>query len=159
MDHGTLLSNFSYCATTGVFKRLKPRGNTKAGSILGVLDKKGYLKALVLGQYVKLHRLAWFYVHGQWPTAQLDHINQSKTDNRIANLRECCASTNCTNQSGPRKNNQLGLQGVHRIEKTGRFRACYSIQGVKHHLGVFATAEEAAITYSNFKNQHLPTTS
>jgi len=81
-------------------------GNTKAGSTIGNIDAKGYLKAMVLGKYVKLHQLAWFYCFGAWPK-QLDHINQVKTDNRITNLREVDTSTNCLNQTGPRKNNSL----------------------------------------------------
>lgn len=36
---------------------------------------------------MKLHRMAWFYVHGEWPKGQIDHINHDRKDNRIANLR------------------------------------------------------------------------
>ena len=143
------------CPKTGVFTRKKAAGNTKAGSIIGNLDAKGYLKAMVLGKYVKLHQLAWFYCFGVWPK-QLDHINQVKTDNRISNLREADTSTNCLNQTGPRKNNSLNQQGVHQIKKTGRFRACCNVRGKKHHLGVFATKEEAAYVYQTFKQKYLP---
>ena len=144
-----------YCPKTGVFTRKKPAGNTKAGSVIGNIDAKGYLKAMVLGKYVKLHQLAWFYSFGVWPK-QLDHINQVKTDNRIGNLRDVDTSTNCLNQTGPRKNNALREQGVHQIKKTGRFRACCNVQGKKHHLGVFATQEEAAYVYQTFKQNYLP---
>lgn len=155
MEHSKLLAYLNYNPATEVFTRKVSAGNTKAGSIVGSQDKKGYLKALVLGQYVKLHRLAWFYVYGIWPD-QLDHINQIKTDNRLVNLREVDTSTNCVNQTGARKNNQSGYQGVHLIQKTGRYRACCSVQGVKHHIGVFATAEEAHEAYKAFKAPYLP---
>lgn len=144
-----------YCPITGVFTRKKAAGNTKAGSRIGNVDAKGYLKAMVLGKYVKLHQLAWFYVYGVWPP-QLDHKNQVKTDNRIDNLREANTSINCLNQTGPRKNNKLGTQGVHKTRKTGRYRACCNVNGKKHHLGVFATEAEAASVYQNFKQQYLP---
>jgi len=156
MTHEDLLEAVSYDPSTGVFTRNKTAGNTLAGSPIGNLDKKGYLKAMVLGEYVKLHRLAWFYVHGLWPTQEIDHINTRKSDNRNNNLRDCGTSTNCLNQHGPRKHNRVGLQGVHQIQKTGRFRAACTVQGSKHHLGVYATAEEASDAYLSFKTQYLP---
>lgn len=156
MQHEDLLKILTYNPETGVFTRKTSRGNTKAGSILGCLDKKGYLTAMVLHKYVKLHRLAWFYVYSIWPT-QIDHINQVKTDNRITNLREVSTMQNCLNQLGPRKTNKLQTQGVHQIKKTGRFRVCCSAYGVKQHLGVFSTLEEAKITYDTYKNNLLKT--
>lgn len=156
MTHTDLLNFVTYTPSTGIFIRKVSAGNSVAGKVLGNLSKQGYLKAMVLGEYVKLHRLAWFYVHGVWPTDQIDHINGNKTDNRLSNLRVCNTSTNCLNQVGARKNNKAGYQGVHQIVKTGRFRAGCTIQGVKYHLGVFATAEEAHAAYLNFKSPHLP---
>lgn len=156
MDHSELLEYLHYDPMTGIFTRKVSAGNCKAGDQVGCISKQGYMKALVLKKYVKLHRLAWFYVYGVWPSKQLDHINQVKTDNRIANLREVSTSENCTNQTGARKNNVLGLQGVHLIKKTGRYRAGCSVGGVKHHLGVFATAEEAHQAYKAFKAPYLP---
>lgn len=156
MKHEDLLTTVHYCPDSGIFTRKVSAGNTKAGSSIGNQDKKGYLKALVLGKYVKLHRLAWFYVYGKWPTDQVDHINGHKTDNRISNLRDCGCSENCLNQTGPRKNNQSGYQGVHRISKTGRYRAACTVEGVKHSLGVFASAEEASHAYSQFKTPLKP---
>lgn len=156
MQHSALLNAVHYDPSTGVFTRKVSAGNVKAGSVIGNYCKKGYLKALVLGKYVKLHQLAWFYVYGVWPSSQLDHINGVKDDNRIKNLRDVDTSTNCLNQQEARVNNQLGLQGVHRIKKTGRFRSACMVQGKKHHLGVFATAEEAHAAYLTFKEQYLP---
>ena len=37
----------------------------------------------------------------------------------------------------------------------GRFRASCSVGGVKYHLGVFATAEEAHGAYASFKKEHV----
>ena len=156
MNHQDLLAAVSYDVSTGVFTRNTARGNAKAGSVIGNPDSKGYLKTLLLGEYVKLHRLAWFYVHNAWPESQLDHINGIRSDNRIVNLRECDTSQNCLNQHGPRSNNTLGVQGVRKVKKTGRYRATCTVQGVRHHLGVFATQEEAEQAYRTFKAPHLP---
>ena len=116
MKHHELLAAVIYESSTGIFTRRVAAGNTKAGSVIGNLTKKGYLKALVLGKYVTLHRLAWFYVHGKWPDQEIDHKNTIKTDNRIDNLRDCSRSVNCLNQIGSRTNNSVGLQGVHQIK-------------------------------------------
>lgn len=156
MQHTELLHSIIYNPETGIFIRKISNGNTKAGSIIGGLDKKGYLKAMVLRKYVKLHRLAWFYVYGIWPT-QIDHINQIKTDNRIKNLRDVTTMQNCINQTGPRINNKLNTQGVHQIKKTGKYRATCSAYGIKKHLGVFNTLEEAKQAHDIYKNNILTT--
>lgn len=151
MAHADLLKAVHYDPLTGLFTRRKSAGNAKAGTLIGSYCNKGYLKAMVLGKYVKLHRLAWFYMNGVWPQQEIDHRNRVKDDNRIDNLRDVGTSTNCSNQTGARRNNLVGIQGVHKIKKTGRYRAACSINSVKHHLGVFATAVEAGIAYRAFK--------
>ena len=145
-----------YDPDTGIFTRKISRGNQKAGNIVGSLDKKGYLTAMVLHKYVKLHRLAWFYMYNTWPT-QIGHINQIKIDNRISNLREVSTMQNCLNQTEPRKNNRLNTQGVHQIKKTGRYRASCSAYGIKQNLGIFATLEEAKNAYDTYKTNILKT--
>lgn len=154
MNHAELLRAVAYDPYTGVFVRVKPAGNRAAGTQIGSRTRQGYLKARVLGQYVKLHRLAWFYVTGGWPEREIDHINRVKDDNRFDNLRDVGTSENCLNQVGPRKNNRCGLLGVHVIKKTGRYRASCSINGKKYHLGVFAAPEEAHAAYAAFKEEH-----
>jgi hypothetical protein len=36
--------------------------------------------------YLGAHDVAWFVVHGTWPTAPLRHLNGNRWDNRIENL-------------------------------------------------------------------------
>lgn len=55
---------------------------------------RGYLRVHVAGRAYLAHRLAWFYVHGEWPAHVIDHINCVKTDNRIANLRSVTSAEN-----------------------------------------------------------------
>ena len=156
MDHFKLLTAVHYDLDTGIFTRKVAAGNAAAGSVIGNFCKKGYLKALIMGKYVKLHQLAWFYCYGTWPKTQIDHINGIKHDNRLVNLRVVDTSTNCLNQRGPRTNNKVGYQGVHLIKKTGFYRAKCMVNGVTHHLGVFSTPEEASAAYQSFKSPYLP---
>jgi hypothetical protein len=69
--------------------------NTRfAGTRAGTINGLGYVVIGILGRRYKAHRLAWLYVHGEWPGRELDHINCDKSDNRIANLRPATRSQN-----------------------------------------------------------------
>lgn len=157
MTHDELLAVVSYCPETGVVTRKVSAGTVPKGAIVGSPgSSNGYLTGQVLGKNVSIHRLVWFYVNGVWPTQQIDHINGVKTDNRIKNLRECDNSANNLNKHGPMANNKSGFLGVHKVQKTGRYRTSCKVNGVNHNLGFFATPEEASTAYNTFKQQHLP---
>ena len=79
---------FYYDPVTGVFTRLHSTSNVKAGRATGNLNTGGHLGFLVDKKMYQAHRLAWLYVHGDWPNSQIDHINGVRTDNRIENLRD-----------------------------------------------------------------------
>lgn len=141
-----------YDPETGVFIRLASRGNASKGAIAGSPDSKGYLRIFIEGKRYKAHRLAWLYVYGVWPAHQIDHINRTKSDNRIANLRETTNMQNCWNQ-GVRKNNKTRLLGVHLHKKTGKYRALIGVDNNTKHLGLYVTPEEAHAAYLAAKNE------
>lgn len=70
------------------------------------------------------HRLAWFYVHGGWPTYYIDHINRRKSDNRIANLREVKPFENSQNTKAVAKG-VSGRRGVKWFAPTRCWAAAY----------------------------------
>ena len=146
-----IANNFSYDPDTGTITRIRSRGNVRAGSVVGRPDNRGYLRVHFDGKDYKAHRLAWFLYYGEWPSLQLDHINGNKQDNRIVNLRQCTTEQNCANQHGPRKNNRLGCQGVHRIVSSGKYRSVF--RGA--HLGCFSTLEEASAVYQSAKQGYM----
>lgn len=80
-----------------------------------------------------------------WPL--VDHINGDGLDNRRSNLRAASRSENCHNMPA-HGDSSTGLKGV---EQTGRvarpWRARLASGGVRHHLGTYATAVEAARAY------------
>jgi len=62
-------------------------------------DKAGYTKGRysqigIGGRLFLAHRLAWLIFHGAEPEFQIDHRNQVKSDNRIANLRHATVADN-----------------------------------------------------------------
>lgn len=77
---------------------------------------------------------------------QIDHINLNPLDNRLSNLRQCSHAENMRNVK-IRKNNSTGYKGVHIHQ--GKYRAGIRFNGKTHHLGLFATALEAAKAYDD----------
>lgn len=73
--------------------------SVKAGNIAGTITPKGYLVIKIKGRFYKGHRLAWYLATGTWPdpALEIDHINQIKGDNRLANLRLVTKSINQKN--------------------------------------------------------------
>lgn len=103
----------NYDQETGVFYRKIANGTAKAGDVAGHACRSGYIKISVDGQGQFLaHRLAWFYVTGEWPENHTDHINGCRSDNRFCNLRKATAKENCAN-TGPQANNTSGVKGVY----------------------------------------------
>ena len=135
-----------YDPETGHFTARITRSNLLRGARTGHKNKgvSRYILIRVDGRSYFAHKLAWFYMYGRWPPAQLDHINLVTFDNRISNLREATRTQNCANCPKPR-NNKSGKKGVHFAKHTGKWRA--RISKARIHLGYFATAEEAHAAY------------
>lgn len=152
----TLRSLFSYDAATGIFRRLRCADVSHIGDNPTSLDDWGYIRFRVSGRKYRAHRLAWLYVHGTWPTGQLDHINGNKLDNRIENLRDVSPAANAQNKRRPQARNRTGFLGVSVHNGTGKFVAQISADGRKYHLGLFDKAEEAGAAYLEAKRRLHP---
>jgi hypothetical protein len=76
----------------------------------------------------------------------MDHINGIRSDNRLANLRECSPSQNGANRSG-RRNTKAGLKGAIWNEHIGRWSASIEKNGVTKALGYFDNATDAHNAY------------
>lgn len=136
-------------ATGLLFWKVKPSMGVAAGAIAGHLTRRGYVAVRILGHEWKVHRIAWAHYFGSWPTAEIDHINGQKADNRIANLRDVDRTTNQENMRRANSNSSTGLLGAS-PHKT-RFVATIKVRGVHTRIGSFATAEEAHAAYLTAK--------
>ena len=108
--------------------------------------KDGYIGISALGFKYLAHRLAWFYVKGEWPSEYLDHINGDRTDNRIENLREVNAQQN--NRNRPvHKNNESGYRGVSfdKVKNKWVSRIVHNYR--QNVLGYFDKIEDAVVAY------------
>ena len=137
----------NYDPKTGEFIWLVGRGNqhTFPGKVAGYL-RKGYIRIEIHRKAYSAHRLAWWWMTGEWPKEQIDHINGVKDDNRWCNLREATHGQNQMN-TGPFKKNKLGYKGVYKSSKNS-YRAQIKINSNLVYLGNFKTKEEAALIYN-----------
>ena len=106
----------------------------------------------VKGKQYFAHRLAFALMCGRWPNV-IDHVNRNRTDNRWVNLREANKAGNAKN-AGLRKDSQSGYRGVSYRKSNGKWRAYIQTDGVQHHLGFYATAEEAHLARQAVISQH-----
>jgi HNH endonuclease/AP2 domain len=147
-----LRSQLSYEPNTGVFIRiLSNANNTKVGDVAGCVKTDGYLHIVITisgKQYsFGAHRLAWLYVYGVWPKAQLDHIDRDKLNNRIDNLREATCSENGRNRT-KQNNTSSRYIGVCWYKNGKKWGAYIKHQGNRYYLGSYDTEKEAAIAYN-----------
>lgn len=136
--------HLEYNPTNGEFVWGVKRGCRPAGSSAGTIDSKGYLQIQYNKTLYLAHRLAWYWFTGKWPSRPIDHINRTKTDNRIKNLRLSTHKDNCQNV-GATKRNKSGIRGVDFHVKSGKWRATIRVDGKQKHLGMFDTFVGAAL--------------
>lgn len=148
----------SYEPSSGVFtwRKRKPRSPVKVGDVAGSATSHAYVAIHVCGRTYSAHRLAWLFVHGEWPAGEIDHRDGNRSHNAIANLRDVARPVNGQNQRRAQRNNATGMLGVTTL-KGGRKRplqAQINIGGRLRYLGVFETPELAHQAYLKAKRQH-----
>jgi hypothetical protein len=137
----------AYDPETGAFTwRLYRGGLAKPSTKAGTKDERGVVNIRLNRRPYKAHRLAWLYVHGEWPELDVDHIDGDPGNNRIANLRLATMTQNLGNMRR-HKNNTCGFKGVSLRWDRKAFRARIKVNGTQQHLGCFQTAEEAHAAY------------
>lgn len=170
LTHKDLLELLSYDPSSGKFTWLYRPIETFADSnhgkiwnsrfagklVPGSINTKGYLQFAIHGKRMLYHRIVWFYVHGNWPKNQIDHIDGDKVNNKIGNLRE---ATNSQNQQNLRMHKKYGINTLlgasyHKRDKT--FHARITINGKLFYLGRFATELDAHNRYVEEKRKIHP---
>lgn len=154
-----LRSQLNYDPASGVFTRKVASSNRiKVGDVCGSDGSHGYKTTWVAGKAYLLHRLAWLYVHGEWPSKYIDHINGDKTDNRIANLREATAEENGQNRHKANSNKVISkLTGVVFDSRYRRpWKSFIWLSRKRKYLGCYSTEEAAHAAYMAAKRALHP---
>lgn len=141
-----LREHMVYVPETGTFMwKVRGPGRT-LGKVLGSAPNRtgGYVAIKVDNVVYYAHRLAWFYTYGEWPKHQIDHIDGVKTNNAIANLRDCTAAQNSARRKVSAK--IAPSRGVfpHGVGFVARLHH----KGVRHYLGYFSKLEDAKAAYA-----------
>lgn len=139
-----LRDRYNYDPITGVIS------NKTTSRPVGRITNNGYIAIAIRHpsgtKTIMAHRVAWQLYYGRNPADRIDHINNIKTDNRIANLRECCQRQNVGNY-GVKGNNTSGYRGVRWDADRGKWSASIGMNGKKKNLGRYDTVEQAYAAY------------
>ena len=141
-----LAAMLDYDHQSGTFRWRASKGRQPAGSIAGAIRANGYRYITVNGRSYLAHRLAWALMNGSFPSNDIDHIDRDRANNAISNLRPATRAMNNVN-SGRLASNTSGFRGVSMDKRRGTWAAYIWKQNRKNHLGVFASAVEAARAY------------
>lgn len=136
-----LKSVLHYNPDTGVFTWLIPTSRMGSpGSRAGRETSGGYRQIQIFGKLYAEHRLAWFYMTGNWPDEDVDHkIGKS---NVWSNLRLATKSQNNMNRRA-QKNNKCGIKGVCWNGHAKRWMGSVYLNKKRHHAGYFDSIEDA----------------
>lgn len=135
--------NLAYEPETGVFLWKRRGFGRTLGKVVGTTVWPGYIALKINGVRHYAHRVAWLYVHGEWPSGHIDHIDGDKANNAISNLRVATPAQNAARRKTTRKIAPSrgvfphGVGFVARLHHGGR----------RHYLGYFPTAAAAKAAY------------
>lgn len=116
---GRIEDQLSYDPICGHFHWMIAKPKVHIGMRAGNLTERGYRKIRINGKKYFEHRLAFYFMTGEWPKDQVDHINGITDDNSWANLRE---ATNGQNQWNAKPYSSTGVKGVYRVRNKYRVK-------------------------------------
>lgn len=140
---------FNYDEATGIFTHALARQGVKLGARADRWATKDYRRVKLDYIEYAAHRCAWYYVHGIWPSNEIDHINGDPSDNRICNLREADKFQQAANMRKHVTGTTSRFKGVSFVKygTTYKWRAAIFCNGKRTYLGWFDNEIEAARAY------------
>ena len=135
-DSSWFMSHRSYASFCGKYVN-KVAGNNKIA-----VNGKGYRNIMILNVGYLIHRVAWFYVFGEWPVNDIDHIDGNGLNNKILNLRDVTALDNGRNKRLP-STNKSGVIGVCWHKRDEHWRATIKVEQKTISLGGFSSIDDA----------------
>lgn len=138
---------------TGYLYWVKSGRRAVAGQRAGTVGTHGYRQVYLGSRNHREHRICWLLAYGEWPEAEIDHINGVKDDNRLSNLRSVSRAQNLQNITEASSRSKSGLRGVYLDPRRGRWRAEIRAHGVVRYLGSFDSKIDASAAYMRAKSE------
>lgn len=135
----------AYDPETGKFTRANTTGGRAVGTEAGTTDVYGHRTINVDGKKYRTARLAFFYMTGEWPKGDADHINGVRDDDRWSNLRDATRTQNLANMRGK---GASGIKGASWVTAKAKWKAQIRIDGKNKHLGYFDDPQDASAAYA-----------
>ena len=130
---GFLFCKKAWCKKTFIGKNLS--------KVKGV-----YYQTSINGMWYRTHRLIYLLLNKYLPEV-VDHADRNKFNNSIENLRSCTKSQNERNRD-KYSTNTSGYRGVWFHKQRRKWCAEITVDGKSKKLGLYTTAEEAAMAYN-----------
>lgn len=150
---------FTYDHEFGLLRwKVRAAYNVKIGDISGCVNRDGYLRVCLHGKRYRVHRIIWEMENGPIPDGmQIDHIDHSRSNNNLKNLRMISSQDNHKNQS-KHSNNTSGFNGVSWSKHKGKWLARIRVNGKTKQLGYFDDIQSAisAREYADVKYDFHP---
>ena len=129
----------TYEPNTGHLRWIHGRGSRAKGSIIGTHHKDGAIRVMIDRHMYDAHTLAWAVYYGEWPETKVYHVNNRRTDNRLANLTLI-----------PNMRQHTGVTKEH-----GKYRVRITHKKKRYSLGCFDDYAEACMTYQLAREKFL----
>ena len=141
------ISNMGNVRNTKTNRILKPRKNSDGYYIVNLYKDRNRKSFYI-------HRLiAYAFIPNPQHLTDIDHIDRTKTNNSITNLRWVSHSNNCRNR--PKKQNASSkFMGVCFDKANGKYVARININNKLIHIGYYEKEEDAAKARDAYVKEH-----
>lgn len=141
-----------YDPDTGAFICINDYYTWKVGHSVGT-PVDGYVYIGYGGRLHPAHRLAVWFMTGEYYTGDIDHINMERSDNRWCNIRKCSRSDNMKNTKA-HKDSITGFKGVSFRPDTGKYTVRVTVDGKYKSFGCYETLDEAVAVANEARKKH-----
>ena len=113
----------------------------------------GYKQGRIFGHAFFAHRVGYALHFGEWPSDEIDHIDNNRSNNAISNLRIANRSQNSCNSTKP-KDNKSGVKGVSWSKKEKKWAAQIWIRKRRVACKYFSDLKDAEMFMQNCRAKH-----